>query len=328
MKYRRAFTLIELLVVTAIIAVLVSLLLPAVAAARNAARRAHCINNLMQIGLALNSYESAHNAFPPGVIDSSRPIVNRPEGEHYGWITQILPFLDQPAAYAHFNFRHGLYSAVNDTVRAHSISVLNCPEDPNYVEGVSSYAANYHDREAPIDIDDNGVFHLNSSTRLEAIQDGTSETLFVSERIRTGDLGWASGTSATLRNTAYPPNGGPPTPVFVKSTGVFALTDPESKSPVTIFNISALRGFIAPSFETTGPATEPAEHESTIDTKSEAGQKRLSTYCGGYSSYHAGGAIACMGDGSVKFITSTVNPVIFQRLGHRADGQLIGSDKY
>ncbi|MBI1324151.1 DUF1559 domain-containing protein [bacterium] len=328
MKNRRAFTLIELLVVIAIIAVLISLLLPAVAAARSAARRAHCINNMMQIGLALNSYESSHLVFPPGVIDSSRPIVNRPEGTHYGWITQILPYMDQSAAYAHFNFRHGLYSGVNDTVRAHSISVLICPADPNLEKGVSNYAANYHEREAPIDVDNDGVFHLNSSTRLEAIQDGTSATLFVSERLGTADLGWASGTSATLRNTGYPPNGAPPTPVFVKSSGTFEPGDSGSNTDSGISNVSGLSAFVAPAFEPVGAATQPAVNESTANPGSAAGQKQLSTYCGGYSSSHSGGINACMGDGSVKFITSTVSPVIFQRLGHRADGQLTGSDKY
>lgn len=328
MKKRRAFTLIELLVVISIIALLVTLLIPALAAAQNAARRVHCVNNLMQIGLALNAYESAHNSFPSGVIDSSRPIVNRPEGTHYGWITQILPHLDQSAAYAHFNFRHGLYSGVNDTVRAHSISVLCCPADPNYIPGVSSYAANYHDREAPIDIDNNGVFHLNSSTRLEAIQDGTSETLFVSERLGTADLGWASGTSATLRNTGFPPNGAPPTPVFVKSAGVFESTASSAVTRSTSTGKSPLSNFIAPLFDKTLAATDPAQLESTADPAYAPNQEWLSTSCGGYASFHSGGINACMGDGSVKFITSTVTPVIFQRLGHRADGQLIGSDKY
>ena len=77
---REGFTLIELLVVIAIIAVLIGLLLPAVQAAREAARRAQCVNNLMQLGIAVHNYESAHEVLPPGVVDPTGPIKNLPQG--------------------------------------------------------------------------------------------------------------------------------------------------------------------------------------------------------------------------------------------------------
>ena len=85
------FTLIELLVVIAIIAVLIALLLPAVQAAREAARRAQCCNNLMQLGIAIQNYESSHKMLPPGVVNLTGPILDQPKGYHFGWLVQVLP---------------------------------------------------------------------------------------------------------------------------------------------------------------------------------------------------------------------------------------------
>ena len=82
----RGFTLIELLVVIAIISVLVALLLPAVQAAREAARRAQCLNNLMQLAIALQNYEASYEVFPPGVVNDTGPVLDQPKGYHFGWL--------------------------------------------------------------------------------------------------------------------------------------------------------------------------------------------------------------------------------------------------
>ena len=113
---RRAFTLIELLVVIAIISVLIALLLPAVQSAREAARRAQCVNNLKQIGLALHNYEEAMGTFPPGYVSSiDRTILDAcdmdAENQHgvdlgtgWAWGSMILPFLEQQPVYNSINF--------------------------------------------------------------------------------------------------------------------------------------------------------------------------------------------------------------------------------
>jgi prepilin-type N-terminal cleavage/methylation domain-containing protein len=210
---RRAFTLIELLVVIAIIAVLVALLLPAVQQAREAARRTQCKNNLAQIGLAVMNYEMAHGVLPPGCVNQTGPIQSTPEGYHMSWIAQILPNIEQRAVYKAIDFKLGAY-AQSTTVSQVTLPAFHCPSSSENLSGLgvsfSSYAGCHHDQEGPIDVDNNGVFFLNSAVRFKDVLDGASNTIFVGEKqgLDSG-LGWLSGTRATLRNTGIGPNKSP-----------------------------------------------------------------------------------------------------------------------
>jgi prepilin-type N-terminal cleavage/methylation domain-containing protein len=125
----RAFTLIELVVVIAIIGVLIAMLLPAVQAAREAARRMQCSNNLKQFGLAMHSYHSTHDAFPPGYITGTEnQNLNSPEtGPGWGWGTMLLNNLEQSAAYNAANFSLPITVPASMTVRTVSLSVFLCP---------------------------------------------------------------------------------------------------------------------------------------------------------------------------------------------------------
>ena len=97
-RSNRAFTLVELLVVIAIIAMLVTLLLPAVQAAREAARRAQCMNNLKQIGLALHNYHSALSTFPAGNLMGNS---NLGSADYFGgWTREIMPFSEDAALHS------------------------------------------------------------------------------------------------------------------------------------------------------------------------------------------------------------------------------------
>ena len=203
------FTLVELLVVIAIIGILVGLLLPAVQAAREAARRCMCMNNnIAQLALAIHTHEFNAERLPSGVINPSGPIRNEPIGKHVSWIVQILPQLEQNTLYRHFDHDGGTYAEGSQKARATRVATLLCPSTiyigPDRDEKapqISNYAGCHHDSEAPIDGNNNGVLFMNSQLRFSQILDGTSQTVMIGEMFpEKGDLGWASGTRATLRN--------------------------------------------------------------------------------------------------------------------------------
>ncbi len=131
---KSAFTLIELLVVIAIIAVLISLLLPAVQSAREAARRAQCVNNLKQMGIAMHNYHDVVNAFPPGGIwwePKTGPVAGHRWRHGYSKQVYILPYMEQGPIYNAINFQLNLFEAGNSfTINGTGISSFWCPSDP------------------------------------------------------------------------------------------------------------------------------------------------------------------------------------------------------
>ncbi|MDR3638656.1 MAG: DUF1559 domain-containing protein [Isosphaeraceae bacterium] len=294
---RRGFTLIELLVVIAIIAVLIALLLPAVQSARESARRCQCVNNLLQLSISLQNYETAHEVLPPGVVNDKGPIQNTPKGYHFGWLVQILPYVEQKSLYNHFDKRVSLYDSLNSSVRGIGVRTFVCPSDPgaNTSSGAparGSYAACYNDTEVPVDTTNNGVFFLNSHLRSEDIPDGRSYTLFLGEKkIDTTDLGWASGTSASLRNAANPPN----------------------------------NGGVSLSITVTVP---PNGDEGSVEGATASSTAAGAGVNGSFNSLHPGGINAAFGDGSVRFLKNSINPKVFRLLASRADGDLLSDDQF
>jgi len=213
---RRAFTLVELLVVITIIGILIAMMLPAVMGAREGARRMTCLNNLFQIGVALNNYQSAHDMLPPGTTDKQGPVHNVPQGYQMSWMVHILPYLDENVVFQHIDLSVGAYDAKNAAARVITIGVFTCPSaDPTRADRlpVSNYAGCQNDVEAPINVDNHGVLFLNSHISRNDVTDGISHTIYVGEKLADSlDLGWMSGTRATLRNTGAAPEWGTPDP--------------------------------------------------------------------------------------------------------------------
>jgi prepilin-type N-terminal cleavage/methylation domain-containing protein len=132
MSHRRhGFTLIELLVVIAIIAVLIALLLPAVQAAREAARRVQCVNNLKQIGLAMQNYHEAMGSFPIGRMGVGFTYPNSPDPNRRTWILSLMPYVEQNSIFQSTNFSLTWYFPQNLTVIQVKVGAYHCPSDPN-----------------------------------------------------------------------------------------------------------------------------------------------------------------------------------------------------
>jgi prepilin-type processing-associated H-X9-DG protein len=283
--------MIELLTVVAIIGVLIALLLPAVQSAREAARSSRCRANLLQLGVALGNYASTHHVFPPGVVEPKGPILNAPRGYHMGWAVQILPFIEQMNRYRHIDFRRGVYDDANATALYDRLNLFLCPSSPS---GFGAYAGCHHDVEAPIDADNHGVLYLNSHVGYDDIIDGPAFTILLGEMRGGGVFGWASGTRDTLRNTGSPINARDP-------------TVPTGRNP----------------FATATQGQRLAEFQTLIDD----GIIPLG-YVGGFASWHRLGANFLFCDGSVHFLKESIDQRVYQRLGHRADGEIIDGEQY
>jgi prepilin-type N-terminal cleavage/methylation domain-containing protein/prepilin-type processing-associated H-X9-DG protein len=253
---RRGFTLIELLVVIAIIAVLISLLLPAVQSAREAARRAQCVNNMKQIGLALHNYVSANNALPMGgtpQYDARDPTPAGPfEWMNYSAFAMLLPYLEQTAVYNSCNLLicpdtgHGFAQAPNQTPYNTKLNAFLCPSDPySGTQNLCNYAASFGTTTympylqvsftgpASPRSETTGLFTIWKSYRLESVTDGTSNTMAFAEAL-TGQGGNGYNASG--------PNGGNGTQyrgnyIYLQSGG----------SPVSgeIYDVSAIPNALA-----------------------------------------------------------------------------------
>ncbi|MGM0489477.1 MAG: DUF1559 domain-containing protein [Planctomycetota bacterium] len=221
-KRQRGFTLVELLVVIAIIGVLIALLLPAVQAARESARRMSCQNNAKQIGLAMHNYHDVHDMFPKIIWGyPDRPeyeIGYLPEPCHHTWLTSLLPYLEQQPLHDQIDFdlpawgqphvgtllsvfrcpSDAAFSSVSET---HDVAWTNYAGSEGYqwwptshVTPTGNWAKHGFHKEADV----SGLFAPGKKWRkLPNITDGTSNTVIITERDSRGYMGGPFNTSGT-----------------------------------------------------------------------------------------------------------------------------------
>jgi prepilin-type processing-associated H-X9-DG protein len=191
---RDAITLVELLVVIAIIGILVALLLPAVQAAREAARRAQCINNLKQIGVSLQNFYTAHDVFPRGAGRNPKT-----QDYLYSWSAQVLPYVEESNALGLLDLNYAYNTPQNQAAIRTLIPLYQCPSAPPnelvtcciFIPGEQDAAQTNYSAigthlkkdygEVLVPADGTGVMYDLSKTKFKDIIDGSSKTFVVGE---------------------------------------------------------------------------------------------------------------------------------------------------
>ena len=298
MRRAYGFTLVELLVVISIIGLLIALLLPAVQAAREAARREQCVNNLKQLGLAMHNFASANaDAFPPGRCNSPA---------NYGWSVLILQYIEQPALYQGFNRQASFYDAVNQPVVKTPMRAAQCPSvpggdrifeilnlppgnapfSPSALGAAGDYFACYGvwDPAYGTAAQRDGVFQNNLPRRLAEILDGTSNTILLFEQAGRPSQ-WCSGSLVPGLNQV---NG--------SWWGAWAA-----------YNGGQVQGYDASCTQSVGACAVNCNNGR------------------GVYAFHPGGANVLMADGSVHLLAAATSTNVLYALATRANAEVVPS---
>jgi len=313
---RNAFTLVELLVVIAIIGVLVSLLLPAIQAAREAARRIHCQNNMKQLGLALLNYESSHKQFPYSRWGEVSAVHDRPaESAMHSWAVVGLSYAEETNIAQQYNMDFPWHAPENREVVAYPISLFQCPSAPTKQRWDDSFSSDLKPAagdygsinevknrfyqamglqvpwaDAPERM---GVLSRDTydgrvmpPCRIKDILDGTSNTIMLGE--------CAGRPLYHVR--------GQERPCLQHANGIYVEDGAGWADPDGGFSLS---GRDASGCIKGGPLVINATNDSEA------------------YSFHMGGAMFCFADGSVHFLQQDIDPLTYKALVTRAGGEII-----
>jgi prepilin-type N-terminal cleavage/methylation domain-containing protein/prepilin-type processing-associated H-X9-DG protein len=322
---RGAFTLIELLVVIAIIGVLIALLLPAVQAAREAARRAQCVNNLKQLGLALHNYHDVQGAFPIGAS------LNVATGSKNNLSQQarLLPYLEQAALGNAITYGLNSTAPENSTGLVTGVSSFLCPSDAANQLPAGQAGINYRVNHGTSIVNSygpqdtaganasmpapNGPFFLDYRVGVADVTDGLSNTAAFSEHVK-GDF---SNAISTELSDTYQPGTYPASADQAVQDCLAVIVSDLSKQG----NSNAGSPWM-----TDGHTATRYYHAGTPDSRScMFPPQRISTTA---NSRHPGGVNVTMADGAVRFVKASVGLVTWRALGTRNGGEVISSNGY
>ncbi len=318
------FTLIELLVVVGVIGLLVGLALPAVQSAREAARRAECVNNLKQIMLAAHAFESIHRGFPPAGTQHITPDSRCFTSVH----CNLLPHLDQSTAFNSCNFEFpcptdASLPAENATAATLTIGGFTCPSDPYRratPTGPTSYRANvglggvHYVSEARMVIEDDadGAFRFAADfLPLATFKDGLSNTLAFSEKpIGSGESGeYSSHRDWVLAESTGSGSWSPWTPDSLVAYCSNLRPPLSSRYRFNGGRSWIIAGCVYTAFFASVPPNSPTPDCGSLHNNG-AGVFAA-------RSYHRGGVNAAMADGSARWFSSSVEAQVWRSLGTR-----------
>ena len=318
--------------VIAIIAVLIALLLPAVQAAREAARRTQCVNNFKQLGLAMHNYHDSMGSFPIGRMGSGYNYAPQ-RGQRRTWAFSILPYFEQGNVFNAINFSLQFYESANTTVIRLQLSAFQCPSDtpsiqePDtpYPRGKGNFAANWGNTHfaqndpalsgmgypnpwntgplllqgAPNGLMFTGApFKGNISTGIRDMTDGTSNSILCGEVI----MGYnAAGGAYDHRGDIFNDD--------LNCTMFMTYTTPNSKVPDGMGGDAQGRPWCSYGL---GPNVPPCNGVTPAFNASR--------------SRHPGGVNTLMGDGSVRFTKDTINLITWRSIGSPNGGEVISAD--
>jgi prepilin-type N-terminal cleavage/methylation domain-containing protein/prepilin-type processing-associated H-X9-DG protein len=338
---RPAFTLVELLVVIAIIGILVALLLPAIQSAREAGRRATCLNHLRQLSVAALNYESTHKKFPPG----------RLKPRAWSQLIRMLPYLEESSVYGQINFDETI---AGQSLTKEHLTVFLCPSDAedrlqelgdaeaqfdwgrnNYrgnagggvgmmylPAGVSGVANEIELADFSTKQPQNGIFVTNKSVKMSEISDGTSHTALFSEAVR-GD---AEDTRVEVPGDWFKIStaGVTPAQVYTECAALNVWSMNKANQQFSKSGRNWVRGnYVCARYNHIMPPNERSCARSSggvnaNDVNDEGGATTA-------SSRHSGGVNITFADGSGRFATSDIELRIWQALGSRNGAEVVDS---